>query len=371
MQNIAMASLVSVEVALAANAYDVWIGDGVLSGCGARVAGLFAGRSVALVTDSNVGPIYGEPVRESLEAAGFAVTLVTVAAGEQSKRFECVEAICDAMIAAGLDRGTLLVALGGGVVGDLAGFAAAVYFRGIPFVQMPTSVMAQVDSSVGGKTGINARGGKNLVGAFHQPLTVLADPGALLSLPDREFREGFAEVIKHAVIADADMLGELDPNRRGGLDELIARNVRIKAGVVVADERERTGERALLNFGHTVGHAVEQAAGYGRFLHGEAIAIGLHAALRLSVDHAGLTEAACERVVAKLSAFGLPTRVPADLSVDAILEAMGRDKKFEAGAIRFVLTERLGSAFVSDAVTGEDVRRVVTELREAAPSPGG
>ncbi len=358
-----MASLVSVNVALAAHPYEVWVGGGLLSGCGERIAALHGGRSVALVTDSNVGAIYGDSVRDSLEAAGFAVTVITVTAGEQSKRFECVEAICDAMIEAGLDRGALVVALGGGVVGDLAGFAAAVYFRGVPFVQLPTSVMAQVDSSVGGKTGINARGGKNLVGAFHQPLTVLADPGALSSLPPQEFCEGFAEVIKHAVIADAEMLDGLDPERRDGLDELIARNVRIKAGVVVADERERTGQRALLNFGHTIGHAVEQAAGYGRYLHGEAIAIGMHAALRLSVDQAGLPEAECARVVAKLEEFGLPVRVPADLSVDEILQAMGRDKKFEGGTIRFVLTERLGSAFVSAAVSADDVRRVIEDLR--------
>ncbi|MGC1479719.1 MAG: 3-dehydroquinate synthase [Chthoniobacterales bacterium] len=361
-----MASLISVEVPLAANGYEVWIGDGLLGRCGERVRGVLSGKNVALVTDSNVGPIYATSVANSLEGAGFAVTPITVAAGEASKRFECVEEICDAMIEAGLDRNAGLVALGGGVVGDLAGFAAAIYFRGIPFVQMPTTVMAQVDSSVGGKTGINASGGKNLIGSFHQPRAVLADPGALQSLPVREFREGFAEVIKHAVIADADMLDKLDPDRRDGLEELIARNVRIKAGVVVADERERSGQRALLNFGHTVGHAIEQAAGYGRFLHGEAIGIGIHAALRLSVEKAGLSEAECERVVSKLETFGLPTRVPEDLSVEAILRAMSHDKKFAEGAVRFVLCERLGSAFVSDAVGVPDVERVVGELRGSA-----
>ncbi len=358
-----MADLISVNVALAVNPYEVWVGEGLLGRCGEQIAALHAGRAVALVTDANVAGIYGAAVTASLEAAGFSVKMITVAAGERSKCFECVETICDAMIEAGLDRGALVVALGGGVVGDLAGFAAAVYFRGVPFVQLPTSVMAQVDSSVGGKTGINARGGKNLVGAFHQPLTVLADPGALSSLPRREFCEGFAEVIKHAVIADAEMLETLDPDRREGLDELIARNVRIKASVVVSDERERTGQRALLNFGHTVGHAIEQVAGYGRYLHGEAIAIGMHAALRLSVERAGLPEADCARVVAKLEEFGLPVRVPSDLSEDGILAAMGRDKKFEAGAMRFVLSERLGSAFVSGAVSVEDVQRVVGELR--------
>jgi 3-dehydroquinate synthetase len=197
-------------------------------------------------------------------------------------------------------------------------------------------------------------------------MLVLADPLTLGTLPDREFNEGVAEIIKHAAIRDAGMLAELDPSRREGLAELVARNVGIKARIVAADEKEITGERALLNFGHTVGHAIEQAAGYGRFLHGEAISIGLHAALRLSVEKAGLPEADARRVVAVLEAFRLPTRIPADLPTDVIMEALLRDKKFESGRVRFVLLEQLGSAFLSSAVTGDEIRAVVESLREDA-----
>ncbi len=260
----------------------------------------------------------------------------------------------------------MLIALGGGVVGDLAGFVAAIYYRGIPYVQIPTTVVSQVDSSVGGKTGVNASGGKNLLGAFHHPVLVLADPATLLTLPDREFNEGFAEIIKHAAIRDSEMLDILDPARRDGLADLIARNVGIKARIVVADEKEITGERALLNFGHTIGHAIEQAAGYGRFLHGEAISIGLHAALRLSVEKAGLSEAEAEKVVAALEAFQLPTRIPSDLETDALMEAMGHDKKFESGQVRFVLLERLGSAFLSSSVTAGEIRVILENLKDRA-----
>jgi len=356
--------LLAVDVPLAGAGYSVWIGDGLLADCGARIRPLAVGaNNVAVVTDTNVAAIYGETVMSSLRAAGFEPVLIVVEAGEASKRLEVVGRVADEMIAAGLDRKSLLVALGGGVVGDLAGFVAAIYFRGIPYVQIPTTVVSQVDSSVGGKTGVNAPGGKNLLGAFHHPALVLADPLTLASLPEREFNEGVAEIIKHAAIRDPAMLDVLDPARRDGLAELIARNVAIKARIVAADERETTGERALLNFGHTVGHGIEQAAGYGALLHGEAISIGLHAALRLSVRKAGLPEADAARVLAALEAFKLPTRVPAGLTTEAILTALGRDKKFEAGRVRFVLLERLGTAFLSPAVTLEDIAEVVEELK--------
>jgi 3-dehydroquinate synthase len=270
------------------------------------------------------------------------------------------------MIAAGLDRKSLLVALGGGVVGDLAGFVAAIYYRGIPYVQIPTTTVSVVDSSVGGKTGVNAKGGKNLLGSFHHPILVLADPLTLATLPDREFYEGFGEIIKHACIRDAGMLDVLDPKRRDGLSELIARNVGIKARIVVADEKETKGERALLNFGHTVGHAIEQAAGYGRFLHGEAVGIGLHAALLLSVQKSGLPASDAQRVVEIMEAFHLPTRIPEDLEIDALMAALGRDKKFESGKIRFVLLERLGCGFLSSNVTAEDIRAVMESLKDVA-----
>jgi 3-dehydroquinate synthase len=356
--------MLTVDVPLEGSGYSVWIGDGLLAYCGERIRPFFTGSKVAVVTDSNVATIYGGAVMDSLRAAGFEPTLIAVEAGEASKRMEVVSLVIDRMIAAGHDRKTLLVALGGGVVGDLAGFVSAIYYRGIPYVQIPTTVVSQVDSSVGGKTGVNAPGGKNLIGAFHHPALVIADTATLLSLPDREFNEGVAEIIKHAVIQDAAMLDVLDPAKRTGLADLVARNVAIKARIVVADERETKGERALLNFGHTVGHGIEQAAGYGQFLHGEAISIGLHAAVRLSVLKSGLAEAEASRVIAALEAFRLPIRVPAELPTDAIIAALQRDKKFDSGRVRFVLTEKLGTAFVSSSVTLEDIRAVVDGIRD-------
>ena len=237
------------------------------------------------------------------------------------------------------------------MIGDLAGFVASIYYRGIPHVQIPTTVVAQVDSAIGGKTGVNAREGKNLIGSFHQPVLVIADPGTLRSLPDREFNEGIAEIIKHAVIRDAAMLDDLAGLVKTSLPALIARNARIKAAIVEEDEFEKLGVRALLNFGHTVGHAIENAGGYGRFLHGEAVSLGIAAALRLSVEKAGLSRAEAEKVLEMLRAFDLPVRIPADIPTRALMEALFKDKKFEAGAIRFVLTGALGSAFVSNRVS--------------------
>lgn len=355
--------VLTVDVPLAGAPYSVSIGDGLLADCGSRIRAHFSGSKVAVVSDANVAPIYGDAVLASLRAAGFDPVLIVVAAGESSKRLEVVGEVCDAMIRAGLDRSSLLVALGGGVVGDLAGFVAAIYYRGIPFVQIPTTVVAQVDSSVGGKTGVNAPGGKNLLGAFHHPALVLADPASLRSLPEREFNEGVAEIIKHAAIRDPEMLDRLDPAAREGLAPLIARNVAIKAAIVAADEREITGERALLNFGHTVGHGVEQAAGYGELLHGEAVSIGLHAALRLSVAKAGLPPAEAQRVLAALRAFSLPVHIPPGLSTESIMAALERDKKFKAGRVRFVLLESLGVAKLSSEVTLEDIRQTIEDLK--------
>jgi 3-dehydroquinate synthase len=268
------------------------------------------------------------------------------------------------MITAGLDRGGFVAALGGGVIGDLAGFVASIYYRGIPHVQIPTTVVAQVDSAIGGKTGVNARGGKNLIGSFHQPALVIADPAVLSTLPKREFNEGIAEVIKHAVIRDAKMLDDLTRVAASDLPSLIARNQQIKARIVSEDEFEKLGLRALLNFGHTIGHAIENAAGYGRFLHGEAVSLGIAAALDLSVDRAGLPIDQAEIVLKSLSAFDLPVKMPHDIPTHALMKALGKDKKFEAGAIRFVLTKSLGSAFVSREVSEGDVRRAIQNLKE-------
>jgi 3-dehydroquinate synthase len=353
-----MNSILEVSVELSRAPYKVLIGAGAISFSGELISRVSKPCRCVVVTDSNVGPLYAEAVELSLSQAGFQPVRVTVPAGESSKSISQLGFICDAMIEAGLDRASLLIALGGGVVGDLAGFAAAVYYRGIPYIQIPTTIVSQVDSSVGGKTGVNAAGGKNLIGSFHQPRLVIADTDTLGSLPKRELNEGFAEVIKHAAIRDPAMLDSLDD-----LPSLIARNVGIKAAIVAEDEFETKGLRALLNFGHTIGHGIEAAAGYGKFLHGEAISLGLRAACRLSVEKSGLPEHEAARVSEALDTYRLPVQLDASIETEAILSALKKDKKFAAGGIRFVLLKRLGDAFVSDAVTEADIRRAIEGLR--------
>jgi 3-dehydroquinate synthase len=353
-----MNSLLEVSVELSRAPYKVRIGAGAISFSGELISRVSKPCRCVVVTDSNVAPLYAEAVELSLSQAGFQPVRVTVPAGEPSKSISQLGFICDAMIEAGLDRASLLIALGGGVVGDLAGFAAAVYYRGIPYIQIPTTIVSQVDSSVGGKTGVNAAGGKNLIGSFHQPRLVIADTDTLRSLPEREFNEGFAEVIKHAAIRDPAMLDSLDD-----LPFLIARNVGIKAAIVAEDEFETKGLRALLNFGHTIGHGIEAAAGYGKFLHGEAISLGLLAASRLSVEKSGLTEQEAARISSALTSYKLPSRLDDSIETDAIFSALKKDKKFAAGGIRLVLLRRLGDAFVSDAVTEADIRRAIECLR--------
>ena len=353
-----MNSLLEVSVELSRAPYKVLIGAGAISFSGELISRVSKPCRCVVVTDSNVGPLYAEAVELSLSQAGFQPVRVTVPAGESSKSISQLGFICDALIEAGLDRTSLLIALGGGVVGDLAGFAAAVYYRGIPYIQIPTTIVSQVDSSVGGKTGVNAAVGKNLIGSFHQPRLVIADTDTLRSLPEREFNEGFAEVIKHAAIRDPAMLDSLDD-----LPSLIARNVGIKAAIVAEDEFETKGLRALLNFGHTIGHGIEAAAGYGKFLHGEAISLGLLTACRLSVEKSGLTEQDAARISSALASYKLPLRLDDSIETDAIFSALKKDKKFAAGGIRFVLLRRLGDAFVSDAVTEVDIRRAIEGLR--------
>lgn len=352
---------IEVEVPLARSPYKVIVGPGLIRDCGARIAEILKPSRCALVTDTNVGPLHAEAVEAPLRQAGFDPIRITLPAGESSKSLEQTGKIADTMIAAGLDRSSVLVALGGGVVGDLAGFAAAIYYRGIPCIQIPTTIVAQVDSSVGGKTGINAPGGKNLIGSFHQPRLVIADTDTLCTLPPREFHEGFAEIIKHAAIRDPQMLEA--PADLDNIAPLIARNVAIKAAIVAEDEFETKGLRALLNFGHTIGHGIENAAGYGRLLHGEAISLGLVAACRLSVEKSGLPQAAADKILAALARHNLPHNLPADISTNSILAALRKDKKFHAGAIRFVLLRNLGDAFVSDSVTDVDIEQAIEALR--------
>lgn len=342
----------------------VLVGPGLLARAGELCAEAGLRGKCAVITDENLAKLHATRVLESLPAAGIDPVLLTVPAGEKSKSLAMAEDLLERMASTGLDRGSFVIALGGGVVGDLAGFAAAIYQRGIPFVQIPTTIVAQVDSSVGGKTGVNLRTGKNLVGAFHQPRLVLADIDALATLPDREYREGFAEVIKHAAIRDAAMLDEMDAAApRDSLAPLIARNIAIKAAIVAEDEKEQSGTRALLNFGHTIGHAIENVAGYGELLHGEAISIGLAAALAISERKSGLPAKDAEKVRAKLAAFGLPLTMPRYLGTDDLLAAAAKDKKFSAGQIRFVVVPRLGEAIVADDVTEQDLRSAIEDIR--------
>jgi 3-dehydroquinate synthase len=356
--------MIDIPVAIPGRACRVLAGPGLLAKTGTLCTDAGLHGTCAVITDENVGRLHGAAVITALQDAGFSPQLFTVPAGESSKSMTVAENLIDRLLDAGLDRGAFVVALGGGVVGDLAGFVAAIYLRGIPCVQIPTTIVAQVDSSVGGKTGVNARAGKNLIGAFHQPRLVLADTLTLETLPDREYREGFAEVIKHAVIRDGTMLDDLDPAApRESLAPLIARNIAIKAAIVSADETERTGQRALLNFGHTIGHAIENVAGYGKFLHGEAISLGMAAALEISQGKYGLSAADASRVRAKLQAYGLPVTMPSDLDTGALLAAMRHDKKFSEGRIRYVITPKLGEAFVADDVTEDDLRAAIDSFR--------
>ncbi len=354
-----------ITVDLGDRSYDVIVGHGLLERAGstARALATTNGRKAALVTDSNVGPLHTAPVTASLEAAGYRVHSIVVPAGESSKSMEQVTHVCRELHRAGLDRGSFVVALGGGVIGDLAGFCAAIFNRGIPFLQIPTTIVSLVDSSVGGKTGVNLPEGKNLLGSFHQPAAVIADIDSLATLPMRAYREGFAEIIKHAAIRDRAMLDEIAQFRDGpaGITSLIVRNVGIKAAIVKEDERETTGTRALLNFGHTIGHGIESAAG-GALLHGEAISLGIKAALALSVAKAGLPQADADQVVALLREFELPLALDARFSADKIMEKLARDKKFVDGAIRFVLLRALGDAFVSADITRDDIAREVNRL---------
>jgi 3-dehydroquinate synthase len=354
----------TVRVELPGREYDVVVGSDLLVGSGERIAALGLGSRCAVVSDSNVSPLYGATVCQSLADAGIGATTVTVDSGEASKSMSVADSVCRDMIRAGHDRSSFLVALGGGVVGDLAGFVAAIFYRGIPFVQIPTTIVSQVDSSVGGKTGVNAPEGKNLIGAFHQPKLVIADTDTLTSLPAREFNEGFAEVIKHAAIRDAKMFEQImKVDGPQGIGPLIARNVAIKARVVEEDERETSGTRAHLNYGHTIGHAIEAAGGYGRFLHGEAISLGLVAAGRISSQKTGLPESDTAQVIAALEKFELPTRLDDDLSTERLLELMKTDKKFKGGKIRFVVVPELGKAELRADVDEQEIEAAIEALR--------
>ncbi len=351
----------TVTVALGDRAYPIHLGCSILDQLPELVRATGVGGKLGIVTDSNVGPLYADAVVESLSAAGFNVVVHTMAAGEPNKRMAAVEDICGTFLAGGLDRTSLVLALGGGVVGDVAGYAAASFMRGIPFIQIPTTIVAQVDSSVGGKTGVNHPLGKNTIGAFHQPLGVLVDMALLQSLPDRELRAGLAEAIKHGIIADADLFSYMESNATAILAKTqanlvvpIRRSCEIKAAVVAADEKEH-GARANLNYGHTFGHAIESVTHYEQFLHGEAIALGMVAAGALSLELGLVDEAFVERQRNIFVAYGLPVNW-SEIPVDEVIQAMQKDKKVRAGTLKFIVADRMGHVIHRTDITEAQVR---------------
>lgn len=346
--------LETLEVALGERSYPIRIGR-CLEECLAEQvqADLSVGHRLVVITDSNTAAAQKGLMRKAFRS----LPVLVLPSGEGTKSFKHLERCCNFLAETGLDRGGRVLAFGGGVVGDLAGFAAAAYFRGIGFYQVPTTLLAMVDSSVGGKTGINLQAGKNLVGAFHQPLAVYADLDTLVTLPEREFNAGMAEVIKHGLLADGDLFAQLEEGPRldpssNKLTPVVARNCLIKAGVVAADEREenRRGGRALLNLGHTFGHAIEAVAGYGTYLHGEAVAIGLVMAARLSEELGKVERKLPGRVEALLEAYDLPVSLNQPLPVEALLAAARKDKKTRSGRQRYILLEEAGKAVSAEGI---------------------
>ena len=373
--------LETVTVDLGSRSYEILIGDGLLAQAGERIARLAPRAAVAIVTDENVARAHLKTLEDSLTVAGIRFDHVSVAPGEASKSFAVYESVCNAVLAGRFERGDLVIAFGGGVVGDLAGFVAASVRRGMRFVQIPTSLLAQVDSSVGGKTGINSPHGKNLVGAFHQPALVLADTACLATLPAREFRAGYAEVVKYGLIRDRVFFEWLESHWRdvfaGGAARIhaIAKSCTTKAEIVAADEFE-SGERALLNFGHTFGHALERIVHYDgtRLVHGEGVAIGMACATRFSVQRGLCSPEVAARVEAHLKNAGLPIRMQDihgwQANADAILNAMFQDKKVERGALTFILARAIGDCFIAKNVDPGEVHAFLqSELGEARTAP--
>ena len=357
-----------IEVGLGERAYEVLVGPGLVAEAGRLVAPMLKRRRTAVVTDANVAALHGPAFTDALAAAGIEAPLIVMPPGEQTKSFEGLAEVSDRLLALGLDRGDRIVALGGGVVGDLAGFAAAVFKRGIDFIQVPTTLLAQVDSSVGGKTAIDTPRGKNLIGAFHQPRLVLADLDVLSTLPGRQMRAGYGEIIKYGLLGDFGFFEWLEENGGAVLDrepealsKAVARSVEMKAQIVAEDERETSGgRRALLNLGHTFGHALESETGYGEaLLHGEAVGLGCALAFRFSARQGLCDGQDAVRACAAIAAAGLPTRMEeiegAPFSTARLLEHMGQDKKAEGGRLTFILARGLGEAFTARDVDAGDV----------------
>ena len=362
----------TVEVELGARSYDILIGRGILAEAGERISRLHPGSRAIIITDENVDDAHGDQLRQSLKASGIDCVTHSVTPGEPSKSFATLESVVDVILASGMERQDVLIAFGGGVVGDLAGFAAGIARRGMPFVQIPTSLLAQVDSSVGGKTGINTARGKNLVGLFNQPTLVLADTGLLATLPLRERRAGYAEVAKYGLIDQPDFFQWLESAHDDvfalgdAMVHAVATSCRAKAAVVKADERE-SGQRALLNLGHTFGHALEACVKYdgSKLVHGEAVAIGMVLAHEFSARQGLCPEGDVQRVIAHLKNVGLPVQLQqiadVDFSIDGLMDAIAQDKKVSRGSLTFILTRGIGKAFVAQDVDAAAVRQFLLQ----------
>jgi 3-dehydroquinate synthase len=359
-----------IKVDLGSQSYDICVRSGGLDQLGTQMSGLNLGKKVLLVSNQSIFRQYGEKATTALESAGFEVSSCILPPGEQYKTLNSVQKIYGAALANRLERSSTMVALGGGVVGDMTGFAAATWLRGINVVQVPTSLLAMVDAAIGGKTGVNHPLGKNLIGAFHQPRLVLIDPDVLKTLPAREFRSAMAEVIKYGVIWDAELFGMLEKSKRLDqmryvkadlLAEILLRSCQAKADVVSKDEKE-SGLRAILNYGHTIGHAVESLTGYKLVNHGEGVALGMAASSRLAVE-LGMWDAECDgRQLALIAKAALPVKLPAGLDVEEVLKSLQLDKKVQDGKVRFVLPVRLGEAAVSDRVDGDLILQVLKDM---------
>ena len=360
-----------INVALERNPYDIVIGDGVLGTVGEELHRLGAkpGKKILVVSNADVAGPYGEACLNSLKEKGFNVELLVIEAGEEQKHLRTVSQIHDAAFAFKLERSSMLLALGGGVVGDMTGFAAATWLRGVGVVQVPTTLLAMVDASIGGKTGVNHPGGKNLIGAFHQPHLVLIDPTTLDTLPIREFRAGMAEVIKYGILGDTDLFLELesckDPSSPNGLgrttlESILQRSAAAKASIVAADEREG-GLRAVLNYGHTFGHVVEALCGYGTWLHGEAVALGMVAVGELAVQRGNWSRGDAERQKQLIAKAGLPTTWP-ELNLEAVLHTLQGDKKVRDGQLRFVIPTGIGSVEIQNDISRDEITHCLEQL---------
>ncbi|WP_250125705.1 3-dehydroquinate synthase [Chroococcidiopsis sp. CCMEE 29] len=360
-----------IRVNLPQQSYDIAIASQGLDQLGQLIANLNLGKKVLVVSNPAIFRHYGERVIASLQSAGFEVNRCTIPAGERYKTLTSIQKLYDAALENRLERSSTMVALGGGVIGDMTGFAAATWLRGINFVQVPTTLLAMVDAAIGGKTGVNHPQGKNLIGAFHQPRLVLVDPQVLNTLPVREFRAGMAEVIKYGIIWDAQLFIQMEQSDRldqlryldtGLLQEILSRSCQAKADVVGKDEKE-AGLRAILNYGHTIGHAVESLTGYRVVNHGEAVAIGMVAAGQLAVNLQLWEQAAQERQLALIQKTGLPTQLPAGVDIEAIIDSLQTDKKVKAGRVRFVLPNQIGAVTVTDQVPAEQIRQVLRQMQ--------